>query len=222
MTEQAIPDGDYVCVAVSDTGAGMAQELISKAIQPFFTTKKSGKGTGLELSMVYGFASQSHGFLRIESQPGNGTTVELCFPRASARAANEKSTLKQTAEGGSETLLLVDDEPQVRTIAAIQLNRLGYDVLQAEDAREALEILDRSPAVDLLVTDIGLPGGMSGLDLAVAARKRDPLIPVLYVSGYSDDSSSESAERDPDAQFLAKPYDNLALAAAIRRALAKT
>lgn len=217
---QDIPDGDYVCVAVSDTGVGMAQELISKAIQPFFTTKKSGKGTGLGLSMVYGFASQSPGFLRIESRPGNGTTVELCFPRASACVAPEKPPSAQDVKGGSETLLLVDDEPQVRTIAAIQLKRLGYEVIQAEDAHEALEILDRSPAVDLLVTDIGLPGGMSGLDLAVAVRKRDPLIPVLYISGHSDGCSSEFAERDPDVQFLAKPYDNPTLAAAIRRALA--
>ena len=209
-----------MCVAVSDTGVGMAQEVIYKAIQPFFTTKELGKGTGLGLSMVCGFASQSRGFVCIESQPGNGTTVELCFQRASARAATEKSISERAAEGGSETLLLVDDEPQVRTIAAIQLKRLGYEILQAEDAREALEILDRTPAVDLLVTDIGLPGGMSGLDLAAAVRKRYPLISVLYVSGYSDGSSSESAEQDSDAQFLAKPYDKLALAAAIRRALA--
>ena len=220
VADREIPDGDYVCVAVSDAGVGMAQEVIYKAIQPFFTTKELGKGTGLGLSMVCGFASQSRGFVCIESQPGNGTTVELCFQRASARAATEKSISERAAEGGSETLLLVDDEPQVRTIAAIQLKRLGYEILQAEDAREALEILDRTPAVDLLVTDIGLPGGMSGLDLAAAVRKRYPLISVLYVSGYSDGSSSESAEQDSDAQFLAKPYDKLALAAAIRRALA--
>ena len=206
----------------SDAGTGIAPELISKAIQPFFTTKESGKGTGLGLSMVYGFASQSRGFLRIESRPDEGTTVELCFPRASARAAIEKSTSERPAEGGSETLLLVDDEPQVRTIAAIQLKRLGYDVLQAEDALEALSILDRSPAVDLLVTDIGLPGGMNGLELAAAVRNRNPEIPVLYISGYSDGRSSETAENDVDAQFLAKPYDKLALAAAVRRSLATT
>lgn len=222
VTDQEIPDGDYVCVAISDAGAGMAPEIISKAIQPFFTTKESGKGTGLGLSMVYGFASQSRGFLRIESQLGNGTTVELCFPRASVRAAIEKSTSEQPAEGGSETLLLVDDEPQVRTIAAIQLKRLGYNVLLAEDAREALNLLDRSPAVDLLVTDIGLPGGMNGLELAAAVRKHNPEIPILYVSGYSDGRSSETAENDPDAQFLAKPYNKQALAAAVRRSLAAT
>jgi PAS domain S-box-containing protein len=220
VTGQAIPDGDYVCVAVSDTGGGMTKDVIGKAIQPFFTTKESGKGTGLGLSMVYGFISQSRGFLRIESQPGNGTTMELIFPRAAACAAIEQSNSEYIVEGGSETLLLVDDEPQVRTIAAIQLKRLGYEILQAEDAREALEILGRVPGVNLLVTDIGLPGGMNGLDLAAAARQQNPAIPVLYVSGYSDGSSSESAEQDPEAQFLAKPYNNRALAAAVRRALA--
>ncbi len=220
VTEQAIPDGDYVCVAVSDTGGGMTKEVIGKAIQPFFTTKESGKGTGLGLSMVYGFISQSRGFLRIESQPGNGTTMELIFPRAAACTAIEQSIAEHVVEGGSETLLLVDDEPQVRTIAAIQLKRLGYEILQAEDGHEALEILGRNPGVNLLVTDIGLPGGMNGLDLAAVVRQQNPAIPVLYVSGYSDGSSSESAEQDPEAQFLAKPYDNRALAAAVRRALA--
>jgi PAS domain S-box-containing protein len=220
VTDQAIPDGDYVCVAVSDTGGGMTKEVMSKATQPFFTTKESGKGTGLGLSMVYGFTSQSKGFLRIESQPGKGTTMELIFPRVSACAAIEQLGSEVVAEGGSETLLLVDDEPQVRTIAAIQLKRLGYEILQAEDGHEALEILGRTPGVNLLVTDIGLPGGMSGLDLAAAVRQQNPAIPVLYVSGYSDGSSSESAEEDPEAQFLAKPYDKQALAAAVRRALA--
>jgi PAS domain S-box-containing protein len=220
-TGQPIPEGDYVCVAVSDTGTGMSPEIVGKAVQPFFTTKESGKGTGLGLSMVYGFASQSHGFLRIDSEPGKGTTVELCFPRAASCIAAEIPQVAKAVEGGSETLLLVDDEPQVRTIAAIQLKRLGYEILQAEDAYEALDILDRTPAVDLLVADIGLPGGMNGLDLAAAVRKRDPLIPVLYVSGYSDASSSEAAEQDAEAQYLAKPYDRPALAAAVRRALAK-
>jgi PAS domain S-box-containing protein len=222
VTGQSIPGGDYACVAVSDTGTGMSPEVVGKAIQPFFTTKESGKGTGLGLSMVYGFASQSRGFLRIDSEPGKGTTIELCFPRSASCIAAEISNVAAVVEGGCETLLLVDDEPQVRTIAAIQLKRLGYEVLQAENAREALEILDRSPAVDLLVTDIGLPGGMSGMELAAAVRKRDPLISVLYVSGYSDGSASKPAEQNPDARFLAKPYDKPTLAAAVRRALAAT
>ena len=219
-TGQPIPDGDYVCIAVSDTGTGMPPEIISKAIQPFFTTKDSGKGTGLGLSMVYGFVSQSHGFVRIDSEPGKGTTVELCFPRAASCAIAETQDGDQIAEGGSETILLVDDEPQVRAIAAIQLQRLGYNVLQAEDGCEALEVLERSPGVDILVTDIGLPGGMNGLELAATIRQRTPDMPILYVSGYSEGSTSESAERDKDSQFLAKPYDNLALACAVRRALA--
>jgi len=220
VTGQPIPDGDYVSVSVSDTGSGMTKETIGKAIQPFFTTKEAGKGTGLGLSMVYGFVSQSKGFMRIESKLGKGTTIELCFPRARGDMAIEQARSEQAVEGGHETLLLVDDEPQVRTIAAIQLKRLGYEILQAEDGHEALAILDRFPAIDLLITDIGLPGGLNGLDLAAAVRNRDPRIPVLYVSGYSDSSSSESAEQDADAEFLGKPYDKQALAAAVRRALA--
>jgi len=219
VTGQPIPDGDYVSVAVSDTGGGMTKETIGKAVQPFFTTKEAGKGTGLGLSMVYGFASQSKGFMRIESQPGKGTTVELCFPRARGGMATEQARSETAVEGGHETILLVDDEPQVRTIAAIQLKRLGYEILQAEDGHEALATLDRFPAIDLLITDIGLPGGLNGLELAAAVRDRNPKIPVLYVSGYSDSSSSESAEQDADAEFLAKPYDKKALAAAVRRAL---
>jgi len=219
VTDQPIPDGDYVSVAVSDTGSGMTRETIGKAIQPFFTTKEAGKGTGLGLSMVYGFASQSKGFMRIESQVGKGTAIELYFPRARGGMATEQARSEPAVEGGHETLLLVDDEPQVRTIAAIQLKRLGYEILQAEDGHEALALLDRFPAIDLLVTDIGLPGGLNGLDLAAAVRKRNPEIPVLYVSGYSDSSSSESAEQATDAEFLAKPYDKQALAAAVRRAL---
>lgn len=116
--------------------------------------------------------------------------------------------------------MLVDDDPQVRTIAAILLKRLGYEILQAEDGYEALEVLARLPEVDLLVTDIGLPGGMSGPKLAAVVRERNPAMPVLYISGYSDGNSSDNAEQDADAQFLAKPYDRVALAAAVRRALA--
>lgn len=218
-TGQPIPDGDYVCVDVSDTGAGMSPEIVMKATQPFFTTKESGKGTGLGLSMVYGFASQSAGFLRIDSEPGKGTTVMLCFPRARSDMAVEISSGQEEVEGGGETVLLVDDDPQVRTIAAIQLGRLGYEVLQAEDGHEALEVLDRSPGVDLLATDIGLPGGMNGLELVAAVRERNASIPVLYISGYSEGSASETAEQDAAAQFLPKPYDKRALAAAVRRAL---
>lgn len=217
---QSVPDGDYVCISVTDAGTGMSSEIIGKAIQPFFTTKVSGKGTGLGLSMVYGFASQSQGFMRIESEPGEGTTIKLYFPCATVNTPAEAAVHVQTLEGGSETILLVDDEPQVRAIAAIQLQRLGYRVVQAEDATEALELLDQSSEIDLLVTDIGLPGGMSGLDLVATVRARCPDIPALYISGYSDGESSDSAEKDSEAQFLAKPFDRQALAMAIRRSLA--
>lgn len=216
---QEMPAGDYVCVSVADTGFGMSPDILRKAVQPFFTTKESGKGTGLGLSMVYGFATQSRGHMRIESAPGEGARIELYFPRATEDVREETGRSEECLDGGQERILLVDDEPQVRAIAAIQLKRLGYDVIQAEDAHEALELLESGGPVDLLVTDIGLPGGMNGLDLAGAVRGRLPRMPVLYVSGYSDGTSSESAESDPTALFLAKPYDRAALAAAVRKAL---
>jgi len=214
-----IPDEDHVCLAVIDTGEGMGPDLLGKAVQPFFTTKRDGRGTGLGLSMVHGFATQSRGHMRIDSAPGRGTTVELYFPRAPVEPPDEAGQSAHSPEGGHERILLVDDEAQVRAVAAIQLERLGYDVIQAENGHEALELLDSEGSVDLLVTDIGLPGGMNGLDLADAVRGRLPGIPVLYVSGYSDGSSSEGAQRDPTALFLAKPYDRAALAAAVRKAL---
>lgn len=216
---QEIPPGEYVCVSVTDTGEGMSPDVLSKAVQPFFTTKESGKGTGLGLSMVYGFATQSRGHMRIESAPGNGATIELYFPRAAEEVCDDRIRNNAPLDGGQERILLVDDEPQVRAIAAIQLRRLGYEVVQAEDGHEALDLLQSSGPIDLLVTDIGLPGGMTGLDLAGAVRERHPDMPVLYVSGYSDGSSSENAQRDPTALFLAKPYDRAALAAAVREAL---
>ncbi len=214
-----IPAGAYVRLAVSDTGTGMPADAVSKAIQPFFTTKEAGKGTGLGLSMVYGFVTQSRGHMRIDSALGRGTTVELYFPMAEGAPAETRVVAASAAGGSGETVLLVDDEPQVRAIAAMQLKRLGYSVLQAEDAASAIEIFESHGAVDLLATDLGLPGGTSGVELAAALRARRPDIPILYISGYSDASAVARAEMQKDTVFLSKPYDQAALARATREAL---
>jgi len=216
---QPIANGSYVRVSISDSGEGMSPDTVEKAIQPFFTTKATGKGTGLGLSMVYGFMSQSGGSMRIESEPGHGTTVFLYFPRVAAGAEAVRTKERGQCRGGPETLLVVDDEPEMRAVAAMQLSRLGYRVLQAEDARDALAVLDSKGPVDLLVTDIGLPGGVNGLSLAAAVRKREPGMKVLFVSGYSESASANAAAKDPTAGFLAKPYDGAALASAVRKTL---
>lgn len=222
VTGQPIADGDYVKVAVVDTGLGMTPEIAEKAIQPFYTTKESGKGTGLGLSMVYGFVSQSGGAMRIESKPGHGTQIVMFFPRAVADAGVPTASRHTRVTGGSETLLVVDDEPEVRAVAAMQLKKLGYRILLAGDAQEALEILDAEGPIDLLVTDIGLPGGVNGVDLAAAVRDRTPGTSILFLSGYSEGAVASVAEKDPTAGFLAKPYESTALAGAVRDAIDAT
>ncbi len=216
---QPIPTGEYVCVGVSDTGHGMDPEVARQAVQPFFTTKEPGKGTGLGLSMVYGFLSQFGGYLSLESTPGRGTRIELWLPRKEAELDRESTESASEPSGGHERVLLVDDEPDVRAVAALQLKRLGYEVVEADDAHQALVLLDDGESFDLLITDIALPGGMSGIDLAVAARTRKSDVPVLYVSGYADAGPEPGVNADKSTQFLAKPYDGALLADAVRRAL---
>lgn len=216
---QSIADGDYVKVLVADSGLGMAPDIIETAIQPFFTTKESGKGTGLGLSMVYGFVSQSGGAMQIESEPGRGTQIVMYFPRAASDVAVAAAIGRAQIMGGTEKLLIVDDEPEVRAVAAMQLKKLGYQVLQAGDAYEALDILDADGPVDLLVTDIGLPGGINGVDLAAEVRDRVPGMHILFLSGYSEGAAASEAENDPTAIFLAKPYERAALAGAVREAI---
>lgn len=219
VTGQPIADGDYVCISVSDSGEGMSPEIVGKAIQPFFTTKEAGKGTGLGLSMVYGFMSQSGGFMRIDSESRHGTTVSLLFPRVSAVRHSAETTGRAQPAGGTETLLVVDDEPEIRAIGAMQLARLGYRVLQAGDAEEAMTVLDSDGPIDLLVTDIGLPGGMNGHQLAAAICAKQPGAKVMLMSGSYDEAPPTATGRSPSVRFLAKPYNRAALANAVREAL---
>src|SRR3954452_6825325 len=180
----ALSAGDYVCVAVNDTGVGMSAEVMARAFDPFFTTKPIGQGTGLGLSMIYGFARQSNGHVTIYSEPGQGTTVRIYLPRHhDAASAETIVTPEPLARDRKETVLVVEDEALVRMVTVELLGEAGYQVLEADDAPGALRILDTGTSVDLLVTDVGLPG-LNGRQLAEMARQSRPALKVLFVTGY--------------------------------------
>ena len=208
--------GDYVEIAVSDTGAGMDEATRTRAFEPFFTTKPIGQGTGLGLSQLYGFAKQSGGAVRLNSALGRGTTVQLYLPRhAPVQVDNTPATPKAEPEGaaGGAVVLLVEDEAQVRHVAAETLRDLGYQVLEAATGPAALEML-RKPRcwIDALVTDVGLPGGLNGRQVADAARLEQPGLPVLFITGYAGSALDRLA---PGMEVIAKPFALDALAAKI-------
>ncbi len=212
--------GDYVMLAVSDTGIGIAPQVQEHVFEPFFTTKEVGQGSGLGLSMVYGFASQSGGFVSIDSDVGRGTTVKLFLPRtkdATPRIAREAVPREPTARG--ETVLLVEDEAGVRTLAATLLGGLGYAVVEASDGDAALAALASGAAIDLLFTDVVLPGAMSGPQVAEEARRRNPNIKALFMSGYPDKVLHNHDQSDGDVVVLAKPFRKHELAQRVRSAL---
>jgi PAS domain S-box-containing protein len=212
--------GEYVMVAVSDTGTGMAPETLARVFEPFFTTKEAGRGSGLGLSMVYGFARQSGGHVRIYSELGQGTTVRMYFPRAADRtAAAPEDAQAAPAAGGAEHILVVEDDPLVRRNLTHQLGTLGYRVTAAEAGAEALAIIEATPDIDLLLTDVVMPGGMNGAALAAAARVRRPDLRVLYTSGYAEDAIVHHGRLDPGVELLAKPYRRQELAAKVRLVL---
>ncbi|MET0266206.1 MAG: response regulator [Duganella sp.] len=215
----ALAAGDYVTLCVSDTGVGMAPEVIARAFDPFFTTKPAGQGTGLGLSMVYGFAGQSGGAVVIDSAPGQGASVCLYLPRHVGDEAPLHSTAVEQAaapEGAAAPLrkkiLLVDDEPLVRNVAVEVLEDLGYQVIAAEDGPAALRWCSEHADFDLLVTDVGLPGGMNGRQLADAVRLRYPHLPVLFVTGYAEYAVLNHGNLEPGMQILTKPHSAAALA----------
>ena len=214
--------GDYVTIAVIDSGIGMPPEVVGHAFEPFFTTKETGKGSGLGLSMVYGFVKQSAGHVRIASAPGRGTTVTLYLPRApaalSAAAADEAP---DEVVGGNERILVVEDDPIVRVFVENQLHGLGYQVVTASAGAEALGLLDAGEAVDLLFTDMVMPGGMNGRELADAVLARRPGLPVLFTSGYTEVGVVRDGLLDSEVDLLHKPYRRAELADRIRRALAR-
>ena len=218
---QANPDarpGRYVMLAVSDTGAGMSQDVMDKVFEPFFTTKDVGKGSGLGLSMVYGFVKQSGGHIRIYSEVGHGTTIKLYLPPA--RGEVEAAPAAAAAlPGGHETIMVVEDDALVRNFVSGQLQSLGYRTVGAANGPAALSLIEDGQAFDLLFTDVIMPGGMSGRDLAEQVRKRRPGIKVLYTSGYTDSAIVHQGRLDPGVLLLTKPYRKSQLATMIRRAL---
>ncbi len=217
--------GRYVCLSVTDTGTGMTPEVLARAFDPFFTTKPIGQGTGLGLSMVYGFAGQSGGAVHVQSKLGTGTTVSIYLPRhlaeENANDIDDGESGHAPRAQGSETILLVDDEPLVRMIGGEQLEELGYSVLEAADGQAALELLQQNPGIDLLVTDVGLPGGMNGRQLADAARASRPDLKVLFVTGYAEHAVLNHGELEPGMHILTKPYQMEAFAGRIKELIAQ-
>jgi PAS domain S-box-containing protein len=210
--------GRYVMIAVSDSGSGMPAEVRDKAFEPFFTTKEVGKGSGLGLSMVYGFVKQSGGHIKIYSEVGHGTTIKLYLPPAS-EAVEQSVPTAAPIEGGAETILVVEDDMTVRNFVITQLQSLGYRTIPAADGQAALNIVARGEPFDLLFTDVVMPGGMSGRELAEIVVKLRPGIKVLYTSGYTENAIVHHGRLDEGVLLLAKPYRKGELAEMVRRAL---
>ena len=212
-----MPPGQFVALSVSDVGTGMPPDVIERAFDPFFTTKPLGVGTGLGLSMVYGFAKQSGGQVRIHSVEEVGTTVTIYLPRHRGEEAVDEQVAPREvpqAESG-ETVLVVDDEPTVRMLVADILQDLGYTAIEAADGAAGLQILQSNVRVDLLVTDVGLPGGMNGRQMADAARVRRPDLKVLFITGYAEAAIVGNGNLDPGMQIMTKPFAMEALATRI-------
>lgn len=216
---EEVQPGSYVMVAVSDTGCGMSPRVAARAFEPFFTTKEVGKGTGLGLSMVHGFVKQSGGHVKIYTEEGQGTTVKLYVPQASEADGATGGNANQKVVGGSERILLVEDDGDVRRHVAAQVAALGYKVVAVGTAAEALAALDGEP-FDLLFTDVVMPGGMNGPQLAREVLKRVPNMRVLFTSGYTENAIVHQGRLDPGVLLLNKPYRRNDLAFKIRQALA--
>ena len=216
-----LESGDYVMLAVSDTGTGISPEVLGRVFEPFFSTKEAGRGTGLGLSMVYGFVKQSRGHIEVYSEVGYGTTVRMYLPRASGSTvrAEPKVEVQAPAPSGA-TILLVEDDALVRNYASQRLDDLGYKVITAVDGASALEVLRSRDDIDLLFTDVVMPGGMSGRDLAAAALKVHPQLRVLYTSGYAESVIVHRDMLTGDVKLLRKPYRGTELAEFVRDALA--
>ncbi len=212
--------GQYVLLAVSDTGCGMPPEVAARAFEPFYSTKEEGKGTGLGLSMVYGFVKQSGGHVKIYSEVGQGTTVKLYLPRSTAQEEPLGPSEQQGAVGGSETILVAEDDEAVRATVVEMLTGLGYRVLKAPDAASALAVIESGVQVDLLFTDVVMPGRLRSPELARIARERLPQLAVLFTSGYTENAIVHGGRLDPGVELLGKPYTRERLARRIRQVLA--
>ena len=214
-----VAPGRYSVITVSDTGSGIPAEYLPRVFEPFFTTKGPGKGTGLGLSMVYGFVKQSGGHIRVSSEVGRGTSVKIYFPESTGTPAVSTPAPGDVPRGQGEVVLLVEDEPVVLGLAERLLSQLGYSVLKAKDGQTALALVKPDTRLDLLLTDVVLPGELSGPRLAEELRRVRPGLPVLFASGYSQEIIEIGAHGGEDVRFLAKPYDRRKLAQAVHEAL---
>jgi CheY-like chemotaxis protein len=216
-----VKPGNYVMVAVSDSGMGIDATLLDKVFEPFYTTKDIGKGAGLGLSMVYGFVKQSNGHVKIYSEVGHGTTVKLYSPQAVGPAEVVAADASPCGiERGDSTILIIEDDPLVREYVVMQVESLGYATLAASDAAEALVIVDSPQRIDLLFTDVIIPGSLNGRQLAIEALRRRPGLKILYTSGYTENAIVHHGRLDAGVLLLAKPYRLSDLARMIRTALA--
>jgi signal transduction histidine kinase/CheY-like chemotaxis protein len=223
--ERELAPGQYLSLCVTDTGTGMTAEVIKRAFDPFFTTKPLGQGTGLGLSMIYGFARQSGGQVRIYSELGKGTTMCLYLPRHHGRgedehAAQDWGAPQRAAEG--ETVLVVDDEPTVRMLVAEVLQELGYTAIEVADGSAGLQVLRSDQRIDLLITDVGLPGAINGRQVADGARAVRPDLKVLFITGYAENAVVGNGHLEPGMQVLAKPFPMEALATRIKDLMASS
>jgi PAS domain S-box-containing protein len=214
-----VQPGEYVLIAVSDTGGGIPEAIRKKIFEPFFTTKGVGKGTGLGLAMVYGFVKQSGGHIQVYSEQGYGTTFKIYLPRAGAQAKHQADPETTEIRGGSETIMIVEDDPMVLASVTAQFQTLGYRILSASNATEALALIDSGAKFDLLFTDVVMPGHMNGRELADVMAKRCPGLKVLFTSGYTQSAVIHHGRLVPGVLLLTKPYRKQDLARMLRRAL---
>jgi CheY-like chemotaxis protein len=217
--ERDLPPGQYISLCISDTGTGMSPDVIAKAFDPFFTTKPLGQGTGLGLSMIYGFVRQSGGTARIYSEPGHGAMVCLYLPRhlGDADTVETMPALGDAPRAGQgETVLVVDDESTIRMLVVEVLEELGYAAIEAADGAAGLRVLQSGVRIDLLVTDVGLPGGMNGRQMADAAKHRRPDLKVLFITGYAENALVGNGQLESGMHVMTKPFAMEALATRIK------
>jgi CheY-like chemotaxis protein len=206
-------------IAVSDTGTGIPAEIRDRVFDPFFTTKEVGQGTGLGLSMVFGFIKQSGGHIKIYSEVGHGTTIKMYLPRAQQAEDAAQESAPSRPRGGSETILVVEDDALVRRNVVAQLTGLGYTTIEAADGVEALRVVETNGAIDLLFTDVVMPGGINGRMLADEVTRKRPAIRVLFTSGYAQNAIVHHGRLEAGVHLLGKPYRTADLARMVRVAL---
>jgi CheY-like chemotaxis protein len=220
LHEPEVAPGQYVMLAISDTGSGMPPDVLARAFEPFFTTKREGEGTGLGLSMAYGFVKQSNGHIRIYSEVGNGTTIKIYLPRSTQPEVELPNLRNAPVVGGNETILVVEDDLAVQATVVDMLQALGYRVLKANDGQSALTILQSGVPVDMLFTDVVMPGPVRSIEVARQAKEMFPKIEVLFTSGYTQNAIVHGGRLDQGVELISKPYRRDELARKIRQLFA--